>query len=127
MLCFATIRFEEGLQLLGLLSEVRKNTQTFKEVFVFRPTAVASLDSTVLEHLFVVQWTCEEGSNKRLKEKRVLNYWCDFLQDLAGMNDALVVNLYARVCICRMSYNVICIYCYYIIIQMVLLGHMEVK
>ena len=80
VICY--VRFKEGLSALGVLDEMKAHPEVMKEAFIYTPIR---LDASTVEAAFSVQWS-ELGSTKHTKEKKVVAYWRDFLQDLEGMN-----------------------------------------
>ncbi|KAK3578656.1 hypothetical protein CHS0354_002959 [Potamilus streckersoni] len=71
-------QFENGLQTMGLVDEIKKNKQQWREVFV---SSTKPLHALQMDSLFAVKWSAE-GSNRKRIEERILVYWRDFLQDL---------------------------------------------
>jgi hypothetical protein len=70
------------METLGLLTAVRKNKNTFQDIFLYKPND--ALDAIMIENMFTVTWTGDDASNRRVQERRILSYWSDFLQDLGG-------------------------------------------
>ena len=67
---------------MGLLQNIRRNCDLWREVFIHTPIR---LDATTVEQIFHVNWSDETaGGNRFQKERRTITQWRDLLQDLEG-------------------------------------------
>lgn len=73
-------RFSEGLNTLGLLSQMKMHPNIFKEVFC---SSQRTLKTEDLISLFKAELSFP-GSNRWRLEKKVEGYWRDFLVDVEG-------------------------------------------
>ncbi|KAL1270818.1 hypothetical protein QQF64_029834 [Cirrhinus molitorella] len=71
-------QFVEGLQTLGLLEEMRKNSALFYDMFVNEEKPLQAKD---LCSLFKVNFS-PQGSNRRARENKTICHWRDWLIDV---------------------------------------------
>jgi len=73
-------RFMEGLNVHGLVDEIRRNPAAWQPVFIYHHK---KLQPETLLDVFIVQWSAQ-GSNKLGAEKQVFSYWRELLQEIYG-------------------------------------------
>ncbi|XP_060685008.1 G2/M phase-specific E3 ubiquitin-protein ligase isoform X1 [Hemiscyllium ocellatum] len=71
-------RFREGLKVLGVLENIQKYPEVFAELLCYKPV---KLTAETFEKLFSINFS-PNGSNRRIAESRVFDFWRDYLADM---------------------------------------------
>ena len=75
-------RLSDGLRVLNVLDTVRGNAEVARALFVSGETV--PLTAEIIEELFVIEHSAEEG-NRRRDEEKTLYQWRNLLLDMEGI------------------------------------------
>jgi hypothetical protein len=67
---------------------MQKHPEVMKSAFIYTPQL---LDACAVADVFCIEWSAV-GSTRHAKEKKIVAYWRDFLQDLEGANNITCCN-----------------------------------